>query len=76
MEWNFGNGIKWNHRKRHDEWNTGELLQEHVYAYEGKERAQEITGIINKIIKHPFVQMKPGNAAYIRVVTPEVDVCM
>jgi len=49
------------------------VLQDHTYAHKGKEWVQDIMGLMNKIIKHPFALMKPGDPAYIGVVTPEVD---
>jgi len=74
MEWNFPNGIKWKRKAHSGPYkDSGEVLYDHAYAYEGKERAQEIMGLINKIIKHPFALMKPGDPAYDRVVAPEVN---
>jgi hypothetical protein len=73
-QWNFPDGIEWQHTYgAHEYENVGELLQEHAYAHEGKGRAQDITGLINKIVKHPFALMKPGDPAYTGVVAPEVD---
>jgi hypothetical protein len=70
--WDFPDGIECKDQHSVETENVDQLLQQHAYVRDGKGGAQEITGLINRIIKQPIALMKPWDPEYAGMVAPEV----
>lgn len=71
--WNFPDGIQWRDQHCLATENVSALLQEHSCVHDAKGGAQEVMGLMKRIVKHPMTLMKPGDSAYAGMVAPEVD---
>ena len=77
IKWTYHDGLSWEDKSlTPGSSDARKLLLDHSRLVEGKERGQEVVGLLNRILKHSSALIKPGDQAYAGVVAPEVSTCV
>jgi len=72
-KWTYPDGIKWEPKSFASHAEASKLLLDDSRIAETKERGQEISGLLNRILRHKAALMKPGDPEYSGMVAPEVS---
>ena len=77
IKWTYHDGLSWEDKSfTPGSSDARKLLLDHSRLVEGKERGQEVVGLLNRVLKHKAALIKSGDQAYADVVAPEVSTCV
>ena len=77
IKWTYYDGLSWKDKSfTPGSSNVRKLLLNHLHLVEGKERGQEVIGLLNQVLKHKAILIKLEDQAYADVVASEVSICV